>query len=69
MGLPPCRRLRYVNALQVLDKGLADDGVKASHKEMQALKQRLLLLLGWGHLAASEEEAKHVRFPKAFQPF
>ena len=63
----PC--CRYVSALQVLDKGLADDAVKGSHKEMQGLKQELLGRVGWAHLQRGEEEAMRVRFPKAYQPF
>ena len=60
---------RYVGVLQALDKGLADDGVKASHKDMQALKQRLLKTLGFDHMEKMERAAQHVKFPKAFQPF
>jgi hypothetical protein len=52
-----------------VDKGLADDGVKASHEELAALRLRLLGLLGWKHLEVAERAAKHVKFPKAFQPF
>ena len=58
-----------MSALQVLDKGLADDAVKGSHKEMQGLKQELLGRVGWAHLQRGEEEAMRVRFPKAYQPF
>ena len=61
--------LRFVSALQVLDKGLGDDTVKGGHKEMQGLKQELMGRMGWVHLQRGEEEAMQVRFPKGFQPW
>ena len=60
---------RYVSALSVVDKALADEAAKGSHKELQALKGDLLGRMGWAHLARGEEEAHRVKFPKDYQPF
>ncbi|GAX82749.1 hypothetical protein CEUSTIGMA_g10175.t1 [Chlamydomonas eustigma] len=60
---------RFVCSLQAIDKGLSEDSVKSNHKELQELKMQVLTTLGWDHLKRAEEEAMHVKFPKAFQPF